>query len=460
MALAIVVMLSFDDSVSYGQGARGVYGQFELPRESSAPIRPTAARPSGARHPVGLSAARGGAQPASSATNRSLNSTNNSRKPMANPALGRSADRLGRVRTMPAGYQESIDTGEVAEPITLPQPNPIAEPNSIDSGITGEMLPLENELNASGNSMMYGPREGELYCDDCGDHGCGCNLRGHRLSSMNECRLRLSLGVLAFSNAMNFAGAGTNVLSGDGSGSFGFQESLQWSTPVPGLLQGEMGAQVGVRTVQANLTGAEVTADGRNQIYLTAGLFRRADYGLQGGLVVDYLGERWYLNTDLVQLRGELSYMFEPNHEFGFRFTSGMQSSFASGSILNDAGALATTSGTFTALDQYRVFTRHVLDQDLATYLELSAGWSDESHGILGGIIETAVSSQLSVQSSFTLGIPGDSISVAEHQHEQWQLGFMMVWTPSRPCRSGLQDYYRPLFEVADPGSFWVGRNR
>lgn len=455
MALTIAAMISFDNPISYGQSARGAYGQFEIPRESSAQ-----ARSQGARHPVGASAARGGMQPASSATNRSVNSANNTRKPMANPALGRSTDRLGRFRTMPASYQESIDTGEVVEPNPLPQSNPIADPNSMDSGIAGEMLPLDHQFDAVGNSMSYGPSEGGLYCDDCGDSGCGCNLRGHSLSSINECRLRLSLGVLAFSNTLNFAGAGANVWSGDGSGSFGFQESLQWSTPVPGLLQGEMGAQVGVRTVQANLTGAEMTADGRNQIYLTAGLFRRADYGLQGGLVVDYLGERWYLNTDLVQLRGELSYMFDPNHEFGFRFTSGMQSSFSSGSIFNDAGTLVATSGTFTALDQYRVFTRHVLDQDLATFLELSAGWSDESHGILGGMIETAVSSQLSVQSSFTLGIPGDAISVAEHQHEQWQVGLMMVWTPSRPCRSGLQDYYRPLFEVADPGSFWVGRNR
>lgn len=429
-ALALCSMFSFTEADAYAQAARGAYGHIAISPRS---------------HSVAAS-------PNSTGSRASLPTQH-----VGQQRISRVSDRLGRGRVSAVAYQESIDTGEMVEPDVLPPSNPVPDMLSTEGGMLSAM-----ELDAHGrphgaSSMAYENDQGIVYCDGCGDVGCGCGLRRH-VDYMHECRLRLSIGAVGFNNAMNYAGEGTNVWSGDGSGSFGFQQSLQWSTPVPGLLYGEMGAQVGVRTVQANLAGAEFTADGRNQLYLTAGLFRRADYGLQGGLVVDYLAERWYLNTDLVQLRGELSYMFEPNHEFGFRFTSGMQSSSSGGFILNDVGALTSASGTFSAVDQYRLFTRHALSLERASYLELSAGWSDEKHGIFGAMIETVITSQLNLQSSFTMGIPGDAVSEGDHQQEQWQVGLMLVWTPSRLRMSGLQDYYRPLFEVADPGSFWVGQ--
>jgi hypothetical protein len=467
MAMAVLAMLLSMESYVYAQTARTAYGHIEIPAQNQS---------SNARHSASNSMNRGaaeyqtilGPQSTPSATTRASNGSLSIRN--SHPAkrsgyrpMGRASDRLGRGRVIAAGFQESIDTGEVAEPAELPSANPIPDVTGADEGMMSGMAPdgaMHNQQYSEfgAPSMMYANGHGEVYCDGCGDMGCGCGLRNHGGDYFHECRLRLAMGALGFNNAMNYAGEGTNVWSGDGSGSFGFQQSLQWSTPVPGLFYGEMGAQVGVRTVQANLAGAEFTADGRNQLYLTAGLFRRSDYGLQGGLVIDYLAERWYLNTDLVQLRGELSYMFEPNHEFGFRFTSGMQSSSSGGFILNDVGVFTSTDGTFSAVDQYRLFTRHVLSQEQASYLELSAGWSDEKHGILGAMIETVVSSQINIQSSFTMGIPGDAVSEGDHQQEQWQVGLMLVWTPSRPCINGLQDYYRPLFEVADPGSFWVGR--
>jgi hypothetical protein len=429
-ALVLCLMLSYSEPDVFAQSARNAYGHIEISQRSlSGSGR---ALPAGSRAPL---------------------AKNN----VGQQRVGRVSDRLGRGRVSAVAYQESIDTGEMTEPDVLPPSNPVPDMLGSESGVMSGMQSHTHGLPHGVPSMTYENEQGIVYCDDCGNGGCGCGLRRH-VDYMHECRLRLSMGAVGFNNAMNYAGEGTNVWSGDGSGSFGFQQSLQWSTPVPGLFYGEMGAQVGARTVQANLSGAEFTADGRNQLYLTAGLFRRADYGLQGGLVIDYLAERWYLNTDLVQLRGELSYMFEPNHEFGFRFTSGMQSSSSGGFILNDVGALTSAGGTFSAVDQYRLFTRHALSLEHASYLELSAGWSDEKHGIFGAMIETVVSSQLNLQSSFTMGVPGGADSEGDHQQEQWQVGLMLVWTPSRPRMSGLQDYYRPLFEVADPGSFWVGQ--
>ena len=65
--------------------------------------------------------------------------------------------------------------------------------------------------------------------------------------------------------------------------------------------------QVGYRGVSSHYSGASFAEDSRDQGFLTAGLFRRVDWGLQGGAVVDILFDDWYYNSlTLTQLRGEL----------------------------------------------------------------------------------------------------------------------------------------------------------
>ena len=104
-----------------------------------------------------------------------------------------------------------------------------------------------------------------------------------------------------------------------GSGSFGFHEGFNWGLPLGGLAW-----QWGANWTQNNFDGSIFTADQRNQILLTAGLFRRVDWGLQGGVVVDYLHDDWYTTANLLQLRGELSWVYPYAHELGFWFATSL----------------------------------------------------------------------------------------------------------------------------------------
>ena len=106
--------------------------------------------------------------------------------------------------------------------------------------------------------------------------------------------------------------------------SFGFHYGLNWGVPVPCMPNQPIGMQLGYRGVSSNYSGASFTEDSRDQSFITAGLFRRVDWGLQGGVVVDILSDKWYYDDlSLTQLRGELSWVFPQCHELGAFFTAG-----------------------------------------------------------------------------------------------------------------------------------------
>src|SRR5439155_14079823 len=99
-----------------------------------------------------------------------------------------------------------------------------------------------------------------------------------------------------------------------------FHEGFNWGIPIAGFLSGQWGAN----WTQSNFSGSYFTTDNRNQIFFTAGLFRRVDWGFQGGLVFDYLHDEWDYSADLGQLRGELSWLWCNCNEVGFWFAVGV----------------------------------------------------------------------------------------------------------------------------------------
>ncbi len=178
-----------------------------------------------------------------------------------------------------------------------------------------------------------------------------CSPLGHLL---DWSRCDLFLGTTGFSNPTNFLTTGTNTV-GQVEGNFGFQQGINFGNCVPGLLGGQVGAQLGLRAVQSQLNGNAAGNDARTQLFATGGLFRRVDFGVQGGLVVDYLHDDWLAVVDLAQLRGELSFAMSPCHEGGFRFTSSLNTHESDARL---AGLLAPTTVKLTALDSYRFFYR------------------------------------------------------------------------------------------------------
>ena len=190
-------------------------------------------------------------------------------------------------------------------------------------------------------------------------------------------------------------------------------------------------------------------------MFLTAGLFRRVDYGLQGGLVVDYLHDDWVYQADLVQLRGEASFLFSACHDLGFRFTDSQQVDDTSATV---SGLSSPVNLSLSALNNYRFFYRYRFGERGRGLTELQAGWTEDSAALLGLTLKTPLHNQLGLETNANYLMP-PSAAARPFTAEGWNISMAVVWTPGRiygTCR----DYYRPLLDVADNGSFLMRKLR
>ncbi len=284
--------------------------------------------------------------------------------------------------------------------------------------------------------------------EECDQLACGNQVQ----SFLDWSRCDLLVGTTAFSGAANFLTAGQSPI-GQVEGSFGFQEAFNMGNCVPGLLGGQLGGQLGLRATQSQLNGNVAGQDARNQLFVTAGLFRRVDYGVQGGLVVDYLHDDWLAVVDLSQLRGELSFALSPCHEIGFRGTTSLNADTVSATL---AGLAAPVTGSLSALDAYRFFYRCGLGDEARSTAEFSAGFTEDQDALLGASLAAPLHGCVGVSATTTYLIPHSGAAPA-YATESWNLGLALVWTPGRPFGCG-RDYYRPMFDVADNGSFLTKR--
>lgn len=317
---------------------------------------------------------------------------------------------------------------------------PYYSDDDIDNGYTETLAP---------GAVHYGASDGSHFhtgCYTCGamDGACVCQPFGWLL---DWSRGDLWLGSVGFSGASSSLGAAAGD-AGQVAGNFGFQQGFNFGTRLPGLLCGQFGSQLGMRFTQSQLDGTSAGADHRTQTFVTAGLFRRVDYGFQGGLVVDYLHDDWVYKADLLQLRGELSYLFSPCHDFGFRFTDSQQTDDTTASI---RGLATPIDLRLSGLDTYRFFYRARFGHNAAGQAELQAGFSEDSAAILGASLRAPLQNQLGLDVSATYLLPPSQADLPYTQ-EGWNLNLALVWTPGRGFGSD-HDYYRPLLSVADNGS-------
>ena len=290
----------------------------------------------------------------------------------------------------------------------------------------------------------------DACCDGCG-YGCGghCGpcFPWNPFGWWDWRRTQLFVGVQGFTGPPNYGGSNTPTAR-EGSGSFGFHQGFNYGRPLYWFGRGYYGWQFGLRTTQSNLDGASFTDESRSQLFLTGGIFRRVDCGFHWGLVVDYLSDEWYYHADLVQLRGELGWNLTPNNEFGFRMTASTQST-------SSVNGLLSTNDAFQATDQYRLYHRRILHNGIE--VDANAGVTENGDVLLGSNFDIPLTGRLNLRTGVDYLIPEGAGAVGE-QEESWNLGFSLVWFPcGRPC--GGRDYYRPLFNVADNGSFMVDRN-
>jgi hypothetical protein len=261
-------------------------------------------------------------------------------------------------------------------------------------------------------------------------------------------RSDLSIGLVGFQGGGDFLQT-MAVPEGESAGNFGLQGAFNFGSQLPSVFSGELGAQFGVRFTHTNLDGSRVADDHRSQLFLTTGLYRRVDCGLQGGLVIDYLHEDWLYQADLLQLRGELSWLLATFQDFGFRFTDSCQTDSTTAVTRH-----GSTSIRLAARNTYRFFYRHPIGERGGGTAEWQVGFSENSQALLGLQLQTPLAGEVGLQTVANYLIPDSSRSVA-YREEGWNLGIAMVWTPGRRFGAG-RDYYRPLFDVADNGSLFI----
>lgn len=336
-----------------------------------------------------------------------------------------------------ATYLEDPETGQLLETDgSLPLQPQRAQPEMMSEGYGKGMSQgmVKGGGYVEGVEVLGDEFVGE-YGDSCGD------------ACLAPCDV-LPVGNLEF-----FAGVEgfTGPRNRGGSSSFGFHEGLNWAVPLPGFSC--MGGQVGFRATQSSLSGAGFTDSTREQAFVTAGLFRRVDVGLQGGLVVDYMTDSWYSDVDLVNLRGEISWMINGVHDLGFWMTGGTKTSEADSPDGDDLEEWAST-------DLYAFFYRLNFGGCRDGDARLFAGWTGQSDGLIGIDARLPLGADWALETNFAYLIPNESSGTgfdAGHTQEAWNIGISLVWYPGQFFGQG-DYYYRPLFRVADNGTFMVDR--
>ncbi len=233
-------------------------------------------------------------------------------------------------------------------------------------------------------------------------------------------------------------------------GNFGYEGGFNWGLP---LLDG-VGLQAGGNYVTTDATGEDFGH--RTQYFYTTGLFHRAwcDCGWQGGMVIDYMHEKWdevHTPINLEQIRGNLSYV-SGCREAGFEFSTGVRDSETTLHFEGDEAI------QIRAADLYTFYFRRHLDCCRGEW-KAFGGYANQLGGIVGGEVAVTLSDTWALQTGFTYLIPrsnnGSTSTNDLPAFESWTIGFNLVWHPC--CRDDHYycDEYRPLLNAADNSTFF-----
>jgi hypothetical protein len=244
-----------------------------------------------------------------------------------------------------------------------------------------------------------------------------------------------------------------NNLASDSS--FGFYGGFNLGIPLCRLSCGYLSGQFGIRSVNTNFNGNEFTSEERRQTFVTAGLYRRVDYGLQFGAVADILHEEWFTESDLVQIRADLGWVYQGGHTVGFRYATGVQDDITEGAFNGDqfSDFFQTTD------DNYRFYYRHMAPW--GGWGEAFVGWGEAAQTIIGVDVDLPVTDYISFQSGFSAYLNDDLVPATGNfqggnLNEAWNLFVGISFKPQG--RSWYRSYDRPLFSVADNGTMLVRR--
>jgi hypothetical protein len=308
----------------------------------------------------------------------------------------------------------------------IPSPGPIAE-----SWPGGEML--GHEMHHSGGYAMPGCAPCNPACDPC-------------------CFPPPLIGLPRLGSIELLAGAHgfTGPLNRGSTASFGFHQGGQVGVPIAGMATAEFGALV----TQSNFEGSLLTNEGRQQLFLTAGAFRRVDWGLQGGLVFDYLHDEWDYEVDLGQIRGEVSWVLPCGHDVGAWFAIGVNDSQSEVHVMEPIpGATVDVTTAFESFEVNDIFAFFYRRQFMCGGEgRLFGGFTSEGQGLFGGDARMPINPCWALEADFLYVAGRDREDAPAFYDETWNVSVGVAWTPwAGRCAS---KYNRPLLGVANNGNF------
>lgn len=295
----------------------------------------------------------------------------------------------------------------------------------------------------------------------CGEVDCGscCGLPGPDYFCFPVCLPRFK-DLSVWAGVQSWGGPSSFLENG-----FGFNQgiSLSGRAPLVGLMFPQISYQIGYQAVQSRLEGnvaafgppGAVSTD-RSQQFVTAGLFRRVSTGVQFGVVWDFLEDDDLgsnivgppgANVNLQQMRTEISLKSPQGREFGFM-----------SSISTDQVAPAAAGGiVFEGVDQYALFYRWHFTNGYES--RLWGGATNDGDGIFGGDFTAPFNDRWALQAGFNYLSPEDlptANMIGIDAEESWNVGINIVWHLGKTAKRGGRSPHRPLFRVADNGSFMI----
>jgi hypothetical protein len=280
----------------------------------------------------------------------------------------------------------------------------------------------------------------------CAEPGCGScvGIPGPDYWCIPVCFPRLK-DLTLWGGVHGFRGPRDFIPNGQSNSNFGFQEGVNISgrAPLVGFLFPELSYQLGYQAFQSRLSGTISESDDRGQQFVTAGVFRRTQSGLQFGAVFDSMTDDLDEQIDLNQVRYEISLKTPRGRELGFWGASST----------NDA---VSDGVTFETVDQYCGFYRWNFKDGYQG--RIWGGATGDGEGILGADFYAPLNDRWSVQTGFNYLIPDQNSGPDGVVEESWNLGINLVWHLGRTARKGCRSPFRPLLPVADNGWMFVDR--
>ena len=239
-------------------------------------------------------------------------------------------------------------------------------------------------------------------------------------------------------------------------GNFGFHEGVNWAAPL-GDPWG-YGYQVGFQALHSNFAGSQAVTTGpltnfdpadRNQVFLTAGFFKRPPGdGWQTGVVFDLFYDSYHHRSTLCQIRSDTALVFGDLHELGYWGAYGLSQ--------ETVGGLGQFNGWLDPTDLFAVFYRRRFTGGGRG--RLWAGLSGNGDVIFGLDGTVPLGTNWALDNNFTCLFPKHGRSAGGPPEESWSVSIHLVWYPGRSAGPIVSNPFYPLFYVADNSWFLIDR--